>query len=105
MNPLNSKLALSRRQFLNRVSLVVGATPAFCAFPAIAAMRQSREQLSGGGARIAAPPIPVVSFHVDQPYLDKSGSALAYVPPAGTRSGQAVGELSDVEYWSRYVYR
>ncbi|HVZ19657.1 MAG TPA: hypothetical protein VG871_01270, partial [Vicinamibacterales bacterium] len=31
---------------------------------------------------------PVVSFFMDQPYLDFTGEAQPYVPPVGLRSGQ-----------------
>ena len=43
------------------------------------------------GARRAA----VVSFHMDQPYLDQSGAAMPYYPPPGMRSGDAVAHLSE----------
>ncbi len=48
---------------------------------------------------------PVVSFHIDRPYLDLSGTAEPYIPPAGTRSGQPAATLSDTEFRRRYAYR
>jgi hypothetical protein len=37
----------------------------------------------------------IVSFHMDQPYLDWSGTALPYHPPPGARSAQGVAHLSE----------
>jgi hypothetical protein len=100
MNPPNRKSSLTRRQFLGRLSLVAGAAPAFHALPAAA----RGERASSAVVASNTPATPVVSFHVDQPYLDKTGTALPYVPPRGARAGQAVSELSEVEYLSRYMY-
>jgi hypothetical protein len=38
---------------------------------------------------------PIVSFHMDQPYVDYSGTAEPYVPPAGARSAEFIASLSD----------
>jgi len=56
------------------------------------------------GARAAVPATPVVGFHMDRPYLDPSGMAEPYIPPAGTRSGQALAALSESEFLSRHPY-
>jgi hypothetical protein len=45
---------------------------------------------------------PVVSFHLDQPYLDLTGLEQPYVPPAGLRSGAPLAALSEQELLSRY---
>jgi len=37
----------------------------------------------------------IVSFHMDQPYLDRSGTAIPYHPPPGARSAQAVAHFTD----------
>jgi len=39
--------------------------------------------------------VDVVSFHMDQPYLDTTGKAAPYHPPAGARSAAAVAHLSE----------
>jgi hypothetical protein len=44
---------------------------------------------------------PVVSFHLDQPYLDLTGLEKPYIPPAGMRSGAPLAELGD-EVLSRF---
>ena len=52
-------------------------------------------------AASAAKP-PVVSFHLDQPYLDLTGLEKPYVPPAGMRSGAPLAALSEEEVLSRF---
>jgi hypothetical protein len=42
-----------------------------------------------------AAPRPVVSFHMDQPYVDYSGTAEPYVPPAGARSAEFLASLDE----------
>jgi len=46
----------------------------------------------------------VVSFHMDRPYLDRSGTAIPYHPPAGARSAQFAAQLSEEEFRRSYVY-
>jgi hypothetical protein len=43
-------------------------------------------------------PTPVVSFFLDQPYLDATGLDEPYRPPQGMRAGQAVASLSEQEF-------
>jgi hypothetical protein len=45
---------------------------------------------------------PVVSFHLDQPYLDLTGLEKPYVPPAGMRSGAPLAALSEEQVLSRF---
>ena len=45
---------------------------------------------------------PVVSFHLDQPYLDLTGTQKPYVPPVGMRSGASLAGLSEEEVLGRY---
>jgi hypothetical protein len=40
------------------------------------------------GLRLGVTPVPVVGFFLDQPYLDLTGQATPYIPPAGLRSAQ-----------------
>jgi hypothetical protein len=37
----------------------------------------------------------IVSFHMDQPYLDRSGRAMPYHPPPGARSAQAAAHFTE----------
>jgi len=38
---------------------------------------------------------PVVSFFLDQPYIDATGLETPYLPPSGARSAQPLAELSE----------
>lgn len=99
---MNPSVPLTRRDFLGRVSLIAGAAPTLCALPVLGVVPAVSPE--SPRSRKSVSPIPVLSIHIDQVYLDKSGTAAPYVPPAGTRSGHAVSELSDVEFLSRYGY-
>ena len=55
---------------------------------------------NGAAARLA----PVVSFHLDQPYLDLTGRAIPYLPPAGLRSAQPLAQLSEHALRSAHPY-
>jgi hypothetical protein len=41
---------------------------------------------------------PVVTIHLDQPYLDVSGRGIPYRPPSGMRSGEPVAHLSEYAF-------
>ena len=47
---------------------------------------------------------PVVAFHMDLLYLDWSGRAAEYVPPAGLRSAEILGQLSETEFRWNFTY-
>jgi len=40
----------------------------------------------------------VVSFHMDRPYIDRTGTALPYNPPPGARSAEAAARLSEESF-------
>jgi hypothetical protein len=42
-------------------------------------------------------PKPVVSFFLDQPYLDPSGLGEPYLPPQGLRGGEPLARLTERE--------
>jgi hypothetical protein len=46
---------------------------------------------------ISPQPKPVVSFFLDQPYLDPSGVGEPYLPPQGLRGGEPLARLSERE--------
>ncbi len=99
---------LSRRAFVGGAAMTVGAAAVSAGVPAIVG---ERARLAAP-ARIDAAPIapapphrnPVVGFYMDRPYLDPTGAAEPYVPPVGTRSGQAHAQLSASEFLSRHPY-
>ena len=77
--------------------------------------REFVAQLAAAGAAAVALPAsfaacmpdagtPVVSIHMDQPYLDVTGRAVPYLPPAGVRGAAPVAHLSETEFRSRFVY-
>jgi hypothetical protein len=94
-------MSTTRRAFvraLGATGAAVAAAPALakvaaCLPPASAQLpAQALEAATGAVVPIGT---PVVSFFMDQPYLDYSGQAVPYVPPAGMRSAQS---LADREY-------
>ena len=82
-NSFGAVATLTRRTFLGAIA-VGGAA---LAVPAGALLAQA-ERAGGHGS-------PVVSFHMDQPYLDRTGTAVPYYPPAGVRSGDSAARLSE----------
>jgi hypothetical protein len=93
----------TRRTFLGHLAAVTGLV--FCIPSAMAVGRPTRvADCAAPDARSPAAGAPVVSFHMDRPYLDMTGRAEPYVPPDGIRSGQALADLSDVEFLTRHAY-
>ena len=84
---------LTRRSLLKRMaaatSLIAVGLPRIPAAAALALTRAAR---------------PVVSFHMDQPYVDLSGSAKPYLPPLGSRSASPLGALDAQELKMRHPY-
>jgi hypothetical protein len=98
---MSGHVSWSRRRFLREVAYAGGAaTAGSLLVPSVLASSPL-----GVLARVpAVAPIaagPVLSFHLDQPYLDITGGAKEYRPPLGARGGAAVAELNDAEL-SRY---
>ena len=46
----------------------------------------------------AVPVAPVVGFMLDQPYLDFTGRATPYVPPAGLRSAESLANSVEAAF-------
>ncbi len=86
----------SRRAFLEGVA-AVAATGAMVVRPAL----ERGTVVTGSRPAVRT---PVVTFHLDRPYLDLTGTSAPYVPPAGTRSGQPLAALSDEVFFSRFPY-
>ena len=90
---------VSRRLFFTRAASVVAMFGV--ARQVVARPTAPRAEPTGQVPELIGPPSePVVSFHMDQPYLDMTGTAVPYIPPAGTRSGQPLAELSVEEFYA-----
>ncbi|MEJ1962273.1 MAG: hypothetical protein WDO56_12285 [Gammaproteobacteria bacterium] len=84
---------LTRRDFVARVAAagsLAGAVPALSLARAVAPVT------SAAAPRIRAA-VPVVSFHLDRPYLDLSGEAIPYLPPAGARGAAPIALLGEAD--------
>ena len=75
--------AMTRRGLLGRLAALVSAL----------AMLPLRPL----GFRAVPPPESraIVSFHLDRPYLDWSGTAFPYHPPLGARSAEVAANLTE----------
>ena len=89
-------MSFSRREFL------VSVPAAGAALALMPSLSISRGPQSPYGSDSPTPSPPVVSFHLDQPYLDLTGLEKPYVPPAGMRSGAPLAALSEEEVLSRF---
>ena len=84
---------ITRRLFVH-ASLLVGAL-AILPKAAYALAERTMDARDASNRLPRGTPRPVVSFHMDQPYVDYTGTAEPYVPPAGARSAQFIASLSD----------
>ncbi len=94
----------SRRTFVQQVAggAVLAATVRSLLPRASPGVRAGDPVAGGNGA--AARLAPVVSFHLDQPYLDLTGRGIPYLPPAGLRSAQPLAQLSEYALRSAHPY-
>ena len=87
----------SRRDFAGWLALAIVAVRAA---PAAAARTARAQQAVQPAPELApshaSPATPVVSFFLDQPYLDLTGRDTPYVPPRGLRSAQLPAELGEL---------
>ncbi|MGC2332069.1 MAG: twin-arginine translocation signal domain-containing protein [Candidatus Acidiferrales bacterium] len=88
---------LTRRDFVAQVTAAGAAIGALALAPGAAAFaeapapsRQTRK--------------PVVSFHMDRPYIDRSGRAMPYHPPRGACSGEPAARLSEEAFRRMQCY-
>jgi hypothetical protein len=90
---MNSDLSLTRQEVVQALALA-GAT--LGALPLV----HARDSQAGDAGASASAGQPVVSFFMDQPYMDYSGTALPYHAPLGARSAQPVAHLSEAQFRS-----
>ncbi len=81
---------LTRRGFLGKFAVAGAAVAGARLIP-------GGGMLSASAATVESSEVcaEVVSFHMDQPYLDTTGKAAPYHPPDGARSAAPVAHLSD----------
>ena len=83
-----TKASLTRRRFIARIAAAGAAAGVAWITPwSVRSLAMNQER-----------PQPVVSFHMDQPYLDITGTALPYLPPEGARSGEPAGHFDEAAF-------
>jgi len=92
-------MSLTRRDFLRSLPLA-GAMAAVFGTRAIAELPATRGFAAVTGATAltgsaSAALHSVLSFHLDQPWLDATGQAAAYHPPAGARGAEPLALLDE----------
>jgi hypothetical protein len=98
-------MSVTRREFLvsgTAVALAIGGSPQSPGGSASHTASASRASGASGGesgpeSTSRTPTEPVVSFHLDRPYLDLTGLETPYIPPAGMRSGAPLAALGEEE--------
>ena len=97
-------MSVTRREFLAAGAAVALAIPRSPQSPGGSEARNSLSGSGVAGSRVggSAPSSPVVSFHLDRPYVDLTGLEKPYLPPAGLRAGAPLAALSEEEVLSRF---
>ena len=88
---------LTRRDFVAKLAVACAAIGAFALAPEAAWTAEA-------SASSAQPREPVVSFHMDRPYIDRSGTAMPYHAPSGARSAAAVARLNEEAFRRMQCY-
>ena len=88
---------LTRRDFVAKLAVAGAAIGAFALAPGAAWTAEA-------SASPEQPCKPVVSFHMDRPYLDLTGTAMPYLPPDGVRSGAPVARFSEEAFRRMQCY-
>lgn len=91
-SPAKVSALMTRRAFVSALA-AAGASLAIVPCEMLVA-----EAMPTGGRR------EIVSFHMDQPYLDRSGTAVPYHPPCGARSAQIVARLTEEAFRRSCIY-
>jgi hypothetical protein len=96
----NERSLLTRREFMGDLAL---ASAALTAMPVLCArsefVRDRDEALVAQACSNG-----VVSFHMDQPYLDATATAMPYCSPRGMRSAAPVAYLSEEAFRRIHYY-
>lgn len=89
---------------MESAAAVMGAGAALACMPALGEEQATARAVNCATPSVAHARAPVVGFHMDWPYLDPTGLAEPYVPPAGARAGDAVGEPGEQEMRCQFGY-
>jgi hypothetical protein len=92
---------LTRRKFVARCAAATACGVVLRAVPGFTLAAMTAQSAK---ATLASDRPPVVSFHLDRPYLDNTGLAPPYLPPPGSRSAQPFADLSLEELMRRHAY-
>lgn len=83
--------SIKRRDFLAKAAIVsAGAAAAW-----VDGGRVLLRAVSAASVKLPRNSMPVVSIHMNQPYLDLTGRAVPYYAPQGMRSGEPLAHLSE----------
>jgi hypothetical protein len=88
---------LTRRDFVAKLAVAGAAVGAFALAPGAALAAET-------AAPSRATRRPVVSFHMDQPYIDPTGTAIPYRRPIGACSAAAVSRLNEETFRRMQCY-
>jgi hypothetical protein len=90
--PIKKSWAISRRSLLRGL----GVTGIIAALPGTGFLNSLSSTATRRG--------PVVAFHMDQLYVDWTGTAAEYIPPVGLRSAEILAQLSDEQLRWNFTY-
>lgn len=91
---------IKRRDFLSKVAIVfAGAAVVW-----IDGGRTLLRAVSPALVELSCNSTPVVSIHMDRPYLDATGRAVPYYAPIGMRSGEPVAHLTEEAFRSQLCF-
>lgn len=88
---MRRKEPINRRDFLAKLTIVSAGVAAVWVDGGRALLRAA----SAASLKLPRNLMPVVSIHMDQPYLDLTGRAVPYYAPQGMRSGEPFAHLSE----------
>lgn len=88
---------LTRRDFVAKLVRAGAAIGAFALAP-------GAKWLAEAPASPVEQRRPVVSFHMDRPYIDPTGTAMPYRPPSGARSGAPAARFSEETFRRMQCY-
>ncbi|HTW25185.1 MAG TPA: twin-arginine translocation signal domain-containing protein [Candidatus Baltobacteraceae bacterium] len=93
---MGNRRMVTRRKFIGQVAAAGAGIAALSLAPGAAVFAEA--------ANVASVRKPIVSFHMDRPYVDWTGTAEPYYPPVGARSAEAASRLSEEAFRRMQCY-